>query len=315
MIKRNILWILLIFLCVSGITQAVEVGPYTVTEINDNVYHVEDGNKSNPPGVQIGDDGQMVSMNNCSDMYLIVGTKKALLIDLSNEVTWHDAAIESLRSLVYERVGKRKFVITVTHRHGDHLGMLLAFSDDPKATFWLPEKEFRDMDIFPAERTVYFAENASIDLGGDYVIRTMEVSGHTPHSTLFFLAGKDLVFTGDALGSGSGVWLFNEDSFYTYKDAIDKLISYIEDPGHNINTEKLRIWGGHSWQGKEVGELTAQYIYDMHSLIGEMKEGKVEAQDYSTFISFLDANFTYGTATITWNKEAARRFADAADAE
>ncbi|WP_321372450.1 MBL fold metallo-hydrolase [uncultured Draconibacterium sp.] len=310
--KIVVLAVLLFSLCNQAISQSVQNGPYTVTEISENVYHFEDGNDKNPPGQIFGDDGQIVNSNNCSDMYLIVGGEKALLIDLSNAVKWDETATESLRSLVYDRVANKKFFITVTHNHGDHLGMLPAFADDTKANFWIPEKEFEGRDIFPAERTDFFAENASFDLGGGVVINTTEVPGHTAHSTLFFLQGKDVVFSGDAIGSGSGVWLFNDESFYTYKKSIDKLIEYIEDPSNNINTEQLRIYGGHNWQSKKLGKLSAQYIYDMRLLIQEMAKGEVETEAMSSsFLKFLDTNFKYGTATITWNEEAADRYVDA----
>ena len=308
----NKLWSLVALLLAvtgPGIAQSVQVGPYTIHTSADNVYRIEDANDSNPPGVVVNDDGQMVSMNNCSDMYLVAGRDKGLLIDLSNEIRWDDSATESLRSLVYERVGDKDLVITVTHRHGDHLGMLPAFASDPEATFWIPSNEFRGTDIFPEERTTFFEENASLELGGGIRVTTTEIPGHTEHSTIFFLDGQNLVFTGDAIGSGSGVWLFNEESFYTYIDAIDKLIAYIENPSNNIDREKLRIYGGHYWQGSQVGDLTAQYIYDMRTLIGEMRKGTAQVEDMSSFISFLDANFRYGTATITWNKEAAAKFA------
>ncbi|MDX8338956.1 MBL fold metallo-hydrolase [Draconibacterium sp. IB214405] len=311
--KKTLLLInLLLVLCLVGNSKSIQKGPYTVTEIAKNVYHFEDGNDSNPPGLVLNDDGQMESMNNCSDMYLIVGKEKALLIDLSNNVKWDSTATESLRSLVYERVGDKKFYITITHNHGDHLGMLPAFVDDEKASFWIPKEEFNGKDIFPEGRTAYFAENASFDLGGEFVINTTEVPGHTAHSTLFFLKDKDLVFSGDAIGSGTGVWLFNEESFYTYKDAIDKLISYIENPVNHIDLEKLQIHGGHAWQSAELGKLTSQYIYDMQTLMQEMAKGNAETEEMTaSFLKFLDTNFKYGTATITWNKEAADRYVDA----
>jgi glyoxylase-like metal-dependent hydrolase (beta-lactamase superfamily II) len=293
----------------SGQIRSEETGPYTVSEISRNVFHIEDGNASNPPGVVMGDDGQMVSMNNCSDMYLVVGKEKGLLIDLSNKIEWDSTADESLRSIVFERIEGRKLYITVTHNHGDHLGMLPVFADDPEASFWVPGNEFKATGIFPEERTIYFPENASLDLGGGYILNTLEVPGHTAHSTIYFLEGKYLVFTGDAIGSGSGVWLFNEESFYTYMNAVDDLIAYIEDEANQINSEKLRIYGGHYWQGREIGDLTSRYIYDMQTLIEVMKKGKAEMEDYSVFIPFLNANFRYGTATITWNKEAARKLA------
>ncbi|HPF51462.1 MAG TPA: MBL fold metallo-hydrolase [Draconibacterium sp.] len=299
---------LMLLAAFNGHSQSIQKGPYTVTELAAGVFHIEDANDSNPAGVTIGDDGQMTNMNNCSDMYLLTGSTKALLIDLSNEIKWDSTATESLRSIVYERSGNKELLITVTHKHGDHLGMLPAFKNDQKVTFWIPKKEFEGRDIFPSERTHLFDENASLDLGGGLVVNTMEVSGHTAHSTLFFLKGKNLVFTGDAIGSGNGVWLFNEESFYTYKNSIDKLIAYIENPSNSVNIDKLQIYGGHFWQGKQLGQLTSQYIYDMRTLINEIGKGTAKTEEMSAFIKFLDTNFKYGTATISWNKEAAERY-------
>ncbi len=308
---KSIISLLLVMLVFNAAvnSKSVQKGPYTVTDLAKNVYHIEDGNDSNPPGLVLNDDGQMVSMNNCSDMYLIVGKEKALLIDLSNNVKWDSTATQSLRELVYERVGERQFFITVTHKHGDHLGMLPAFINDQKAAFWIPKAEFEGMNDFPAVRTTRFDENASFDLGGGVVINTSEVPGHTAHSTLFWLKDKNFVFTGDAIGSGSGVWLFNEESFYTYKNSIDKLIFYIENPENKVETDDLVIYGGHYWQGKQVGKLTSQYIYDMRTLMQEMGKGTAQTEEMSAFIKFLDTSFKYGTATISWNKEAAEKYA------
>jgi hydroxyacylglutathione hydrolase len=294
----------------SAFPQSPQVGPYTVHRITEEVYRIEDANDDNPSGAVLGDDGQMISMNNCSDIYLIVGGEKALLIDLSNDIQWHPSAAESLRQLVFELTGDKALFISVTHKHGDHLGMLPAFAEDPQCRFWIPGNEFSGTNIFPDQRTAYFEENASLDLGGGLVVNTLEVPGHTPHSTLFFLRGRNLVFSGDAIGSGSGVWLFNEESFYTYRRSIDNLIRYLEDGANGMDPAKLRIYGGHYWQCKALGELTVRYIYDMRALIGEMSQGRAEEEEMSSFIEFLDTNFRYGTATITWNREAAAKFAE-----
>lgn len=296
---------LLVFLAVSWCSwaQTVEKGPYTVNVIGEGVWHIEDANNSRPAGLKTDQDGKVLSMNNCSDMYLIAGRDKALLIDLSNLVKWDSTASESLRSVISERIGNKEFYITVTHKHGDHLGMLPAFKDDPKAKFWIPEAEFRNMEIFPKERTTFLAENGSLDLGGGYLIATTEVPGHTVHGTLFFLKGRDLVFTGDALGSGTGVWLFNYESFLTYAKSIENLISYLEDPANLINLEKLVLYGGHYWQRGAQENLTARYVYDMRNLIEKMKLGTSEEIPVSNQFKYLDTNFRYGTATITWNKQ------------
>ena len=265
--KRKVCFLLVLLSigCYSW-SQTIEKGPYTVYVIGEGVWHIEDANSSRPAGLKTDKDGKVLSMNNCSDMYLVTGTKKALLIDLSNFIKWDTTAVESLRSVVSEMIGNNELYISVTHKHGDHLGMLPAFKDDPKVKFWIPEAEFRGMDIFPEERTTFFPENASLDLGGGYLITTTEVPGHTDHGTLFFIKGRDLVFTGDALGSGSGVWIFNYDSFITYAGSIGKLIRYLEDPANLIDLEKLVLYGGHYWQRGTQEKLTARYVYDMKTL-------------------------------------------------
>lgn len=307
-IKAGCLLVLLMVSCFS-LAQTVEKGPYTVYIIGEGVWHIEDANGSLPAGLKTDRDGKVLSMNNCSDMYLVAGTEKALLIDLSNFIKWDSTPVESLRSVISERIGNREFYITVTHKHGDHLGMLPAFKDDPNVKFWIPEAEFRDMDIFPEDRTIFFPENASLDLGDGCLITTTEVPGHTGHGTLFFIKGRDMVFTGDALGSGSGVWLFNYESFITYGDGIENLIRYLEDPANLINLEKLVIYGGHYWQRGTQEKLTSRYVYDMRMLIEKIKQGQSEEIPVSNQFKYLDTNFRYGTATITWNKKDAGKYA------
>lgn len=294
----------------SASTDERVAGPYTVHTLSEGVYRIEDANDDNPAGIITDEDGKTVRMNNCSDMYLLVGGYRALLIDLSNDIKWDDTATESLRSIVYERAGKRALTITVSHNHGDHLGMLPAFADDANADFWVPGPEFVDRKIFPAARTTYFSENASLDLGGGFVVDTMELPGHTAHSTAFFLKDRNLLFTGDAVGSGSGVWLFSYDSFLSYRDSIERLIAYLEDPGRSFSLRELEIHGGHSWQQGKVPALTAQYFYDMRTLMERIGQGAAEAEAVSLPLSFLDTNFKYGLATITWNKAASLRYAE-----
>ena len=87
MIKRTLL--LALGLVLAACTpKDVEVGPYTVSVIGKNVYHIQDYNHENPSGETFDADGKLTHFNNCSDIYLVVGAKEALLIDLSNPVTW-----------------------------------------------------------------------------------------------------------------------------------------------------------------------------------------------------------------------------------
>ena len=98
--KHTLLLSLALALVACNAPKDVEVGPYTVSVIGKNVYHIQDFNHENPAGETYDADGKLTHFNNCSDIYLVVGAKEALLIDLSNPVTWADNAAESLRSLV-----------------------------------------------------------------------------------------------------------------------------------------------------------------------------------------------------------------------
>jgi hypothetical protein len=61
-------------------------GPYTVYVLSEGVYRIEDANDKNPAGIVMGEDGKMVRMNNCPDVYLVAGKNRALFIDLSNKI-------------------------------------------------------------------------------------------------------------------------------------------------------------------------------------------------------------------------------------
>ncbi len=293
---------------ISSFAQKVQKGPYTVYDIGKNVYRIEDSNDNNPAGNHSGELAKTNPMNNCSDMYLIVGSEKALLIDLSNKIDWDSTSVESLRYIVSERVKMKPLTVTVTHFHGDHTGMLPAFHNDEKVHFWINGEEFKEMKIFPDERTAYFKDYAEMDLGGGYFIQAMELRGHTPHSTVFLLKSQSLLFTGDALGSGNGMWLFDEPSYYVYKTSVKNFIDYLENPANHIDIHKLVLYPGHYWQKGRPEELTVKYIYDMRSLFNEMEKGTAVTETVSySFLPFLNTKFKYRSAVITWNKEAALR--------
>lgn len=296
----------LLALTSAALAQPREQGPYTLHPIIPGVMRIEDSNRANPAGIQLDAQGNRTGFNNCSDMYLIVGRDQALLIDLSNPLKGDDAAA-SLRALVGEEIGARKLHIAVTHFHGDHTGMLPAFKDDEQVAFWIQTEEFKDREMFPAERTVPIGGDSSLDLGGGFVVDALKIPGHTDHSTAYFLRGKHLLFSGDGLGSGNGVWIFSADGFAQYRRSIDRLIAHIRTPANGIDEGKLVVFGGHYWQKREKEKLTMQYILDMQTLIGAIKAGTAR-EERVTFGPYLNTNFISGEATITWNKADAERF-------
>lgn len=299
---------LLLFLFATVVfAQPREVGPYTVHPIIPGVVRIEDANRTNPAGLQFDAQGNRTGFNNCSDMYLIVGSDRALLIDLSNAIKWDDTAVVSLQTLVREEIGARQLHIAVTHFHGDHTGMLPAFKDDEKVTFWIQTDEFKGRELFPAERTVPIGGDSSLDLGAGVIVDAVKIPGHTDHSTAYFLRGKNLLFSGDGLGSGNGVWIFSADGFAKYRQTVDRLITYIRTPANGVDESRLLVFGAHYWQKREKEKLTMQYILDMQKLIGDIKAGTAR-EEKVTFGPYLNTNFISGEATITWNKADAERF-------
>lgn len=268
--------------------------------LSKGVFRIEDANTKNPAGLYTDSTGNQ-ALNNCSDMYLIVGSDKALLVDLSTFVKWDTTAISSLQSLVKGVIENRELYITVTHHHWDHLGMLPAFKQDVKVKFWLQVSELEDNNPFPIDRTINIANQASLSLGDGYIVNSFLLPGHTVYSTIFFLQGKNLVFSGDGLGGGNGVWIFSYDGFLKYKSSISKLITYIEDKKNNIDAKKLFFLSGHYWQKLLKTELNFDYILDMQALIGKIGAGKAEEVKVE-FDEYLNMNFKFGSAIITWNK-------------
>ncbi|NLZ19005.1 MAG: MBL fold metallo-hydrolase [Bacteroidales bacterium] len=294
----------LALLAACGPAKVAEVGPYTVSVIEKNVYHIQDSNSAYPPGQSVDAEGRP-RFNNCSDMYLLVGRQKALLIDLSNAITWADNAAESLRTLVGERTAGKPLTITFTHNHGDHTGMLPAWIDDPEVHFALPRKDFARMaERFPEAQRSLYDEGEIFDLGG-LQLEAIEVPGHTAGSVVFLLQGHDLLFSGDAVGSGSGVWIFNADGFAQYVSGVPHLLEALEERG--VSEERLQVFGGHFHQNPKGNALDMKYLRDMEVLCGRIENGTA-ASEPSGQRRGLETNFRYGDAVVTWSAEQAEQF-------
>ena len=322
---QALLLLALLALTACGPAKDVEVGPYTVSVIGKNVYHIQDYNSSNPAGETFDADGKLTHFNNCSDIYLLVGSDEALMIDLSNPIDWADNAAESLRSLVGERTKGKPLTIAFTHEHGDHTGMLPAFVDDPEVRFALPAGDFAWFEErYPAVKARFIDwqdvllvssdgtgnDGTSFDLGGMTVV-TIPVPGHTNGSMAYLLKEQNLLFTGDAVGSGHGVWIFNEEGFNNYVSAVPSLIGWLEDL--EVDEDRLKIYGGHYWQKDwlklpEGQELGMEYLRDMKALLDEMEAGTAATEPSNLGRPNLDTYFRHGLAIVTWSDEELEKY-------
>lgn len=290
-----------------------EEGPYTVSVISKGIYHIQDYNSSNPAGELFDADGKRTHFNNCSDIYLLVGRDKALLIDLSNHITWADNPEKALREIVSSYVGERELTITFTHNHGDHTGMLPAYIDDKDVTFALPRIDFANLlDRFPEDRVYMIEEGYVFDLGG-VEVETVLVPGHSEGSMVFFVKGRNIAFTGDAVGLGHGIWVFSTELFAMYEKAVPHLMQYINNPENHINRNTLKLFGGHYWQkdwcGMKEGEAFGiEYLDSMVELLAQMEAGIAMTEPSNLGRPELDTYFVNGDAIVVWSAEQAEAY-------
>lgn len=70
-------------------------------------------------------------------------------------------------------------------------------------------------------------------------VDVIEVPGHTDGSVVFSIQDRDILFTGDAIGSGQGVWIFHETGFRQYAASVPRLVEWIENPSNGVSEEGL----------------------------------------------------------------------------
>lgn len=157
--------------------------PYTVRILKPGVWLIEDATES----------------RSCA--YLVEGATSAVLIDTGDECGGDIFAVA-------DRLTRLPWKLIVTHGHPDHAAFL-----DHIDEFYMSEKDipllqtFSEADVANALKCKKIDESTVFDLGGGVVIHTVEVEGHSPGSVIFIDAYHGFVYSGDAFGSGEGVWM------------------------------------------------------------------------------------------------------------
>ena len=201
----------------------------------------------------------------------------------------------------------------ITHNHGDHVGMIPAFIDDTDVHFALPQTDFEAMaGRFPAQQQSFITDGYVFNLGGK-TLKTIEVPGHTDGSVVLYLCEENIIFSGDAIGSGHGVWIFNEASYRKYTAAVPYLIGWLTDKENGVDIESLRIYGGHYWQRDwlpELGdkEMGVQYLRDMSGLLDQIDAGTAATEPSGLDHRVLDTYFRNGSAIVVWNASQAEAY-------
>ncbi|AEF86242.1 phospholipase/carboxylesterase family protein [Treponema primitia ZAS-2] len=142
--------------------------------------------------------------------------------------------------------------IFITHRHGDHISRLDNFvgQDQLKAVYVHETEE----DSYPSRlgpdigKLQTIKDGFSIPLGGDK-LEAFEVIGHTPGSLVYFY--KNIIFSGDAIGSGDAWMQIGMCSIVDYQKNVQKLLD-------RIGNNSYFILPGHYEYRKQFNQLYAQ---------------------------------------------------------
>lgn len=216
-------------------------------------------------GVLRLDDGKM------SSLYLVKGEQSALLVDTG---MGEDPLLPYVRMLTELPV-----YLLITHGHGDHM-----MHAGELETVYMSHKDLpllagacKRLGIqLPIDVSYFLPLQGSQKLElGEFNVRCVDVGGHTPGSLVFYEENRHLLFVGDAIGSGVGVWmqLIGCLSISQYRDNLAMLDRFWE----NL-PDDTQVFAGH-WDQRFMhpsgdNPVCRALVQDMIHLCDDILEGR-----------------------------------------
>ena len=259
---------------------------FDIAKIRDRVWRIWDGDKDS--------------------FYLVEGETCAAVIDTG--ITLGAEITPKLRELT-----EKPLILIVTHAHDDHF-----YHADEFDTVYMSHEEFklgepilREMMAgkdLPLERTVHIETGSKIDLGG-CTLEICQVPGHTPGSVAVYDGRDGIVFTGDAIGSGCGVWmqLPGSSSLGEYEQSLRFFLGWLLDRGGRMD-----FWGGHcnqSWESRQVpgfNPVSIGLLADLIDLVRNVRAGKLTGEFVEMEPRFREREARYaawGRAEMLYNPD------------
>lgn len=278
-----------------------EVGHLAVSKLSgdptslNGVYHVDEGTQNNPCGLE----------NNGSSMYFIVDENKTLLIDAGNGFYSEDFKV------IMSALSKnRTLEVAITHNHGDHIGELKNKTIAAGTRVYISEADYNEatQSLLNGYDVSLIAEGDTIDTA-QYSLKAINLRGHTDGSIAYLDTKRQVLYSGDGMGSGFVWLLFTENPLTLYEADMNALYNTVKE------MEQLTILPGHAWQ-QTYGELAPgekldmQYIKDMLALLQAIKDGHATMEDYLALNREGDVAITYNglKATIDTTRLAVQQF-------
>ena len=187
-------------------------------------------------------------------LYLLEGTKKALLIDAGTNIKGLDKIIASLT--------KMPVTVVATHVHPDHTGP----SIDCFPEIYISQADTVNIHQFMPDykgTVKYLKDGEVIDLG-ERKVDVLFTPGHTPGSTTFIDKNAGYGFSGDSFGSGN---LLLGTDFSTLIATCKKTSAVMGKYGIKI------LYPGHFFGNNAE---TKQRVDDMITLSNDVLSGKVK---------------------------------------
>ena len=157
---------------------------FQVTEIGEKIYCILDAGNSS--------------------FYVVEGEEKAAVIDTG--ITAGAKILPVIRELT-----DKPLLLVITHAHPDHMYHIDEFDEvymcheekkmDPETLTMLTAGKLKPWEEIHDIRT-----DSVISLGGTE-LAVCQTPGHTPGSVVVLETKQNYLFTGDAIGSGCGVWM------------------------------------------------------------------------------------------------------------
>ncbi|HLN74418.1 MAG: MBL fold metallo-hydrolase [Methylococcaceae bacterium] len=227
----------------------------------------------------------VVETTDMTTMYIIEGTKKAMLIDTGTKC-------EKLDSIV-GLVTKKPLYVVVTHAHGDHAGNIRYFKE-----IYLHQSDMSLLDPSYKGKVNFVKDGDVFDLGGKK-IEVKHMPAHTPGSIVLIDKKAGNCYSGDAFGSNQ-VWLQLKpySPMKTYIESCEKMEKLMDEG-------ITKIYCGHYPYVKKA--YNKQYITEMRTLAEQLVNGTApKAEPHPQKVSIGSEHpmmVTLGGATIVFDPE------------
>ncbi len=204
--------------------------------------------------------------------YLVEGKDRALLLDTGMGKGDLPADLRTLTS--------SPIAVAITHGHGDHFRQVNELKD---STVYISEEDATHLPPdFITPKFKWIKDGAVIDLGGGRQFEAIHVPGHTLGSMVYLDRKDNIAVTGDAVGSGSMVYLFMPSC--TALDQYLKGLKHLQEKLKGLNNLTLLV--GHSYQEKVPlkGAAAEEYVSDMVTAVEKVLSGQLQGREvFSSF--------------------------------